>query len=223
MGGGLLFYVNEDLNCKVLTNYPMCHDFEILALELKLSKTSWLIIGIYKPPSLSDVTFTSESKNILAFYWSTHDNIFLMGDFNMTLNNPNFNELIENDELSALISEHICFKSINQTRIDNFLTSKKTRFMNTLTFETGVSDRHKLIGTMLRFTFAKGKPKYLFYRCYKNFDNEKFEQKLKRHLSSLQDFESFYLAAKTTLDRFAPLKQKFVRNNDLPFHDKNPS
>ena len=31
----------------------MRQDFEILALELKLLKTNWLIIGTYKPPSLS--------------------------------------------------------------------------------------------------------------------------------------------------------------------------
>ena len=67
------------------TNYPMRQDFDILALELKLSKTNWLIIGTYRPPSLSDVTFTLEIKNILTFYRSTHDNILLMGNFNMIL------------------------------------------------------------------------------------------------------------------------------------------
>ena len=36
-----------------------------------------------------------------------------MGDFNMALDNPNFNELVEDHELSALISEPRCFKSIN--------------------------------------------------------------------------------------------------------------
>ena len=82
MGEGYCFNVNQDLNCKVLTDYPMRQDFEILALELKLSKTNWLIIGTYKPLSLSDITFTSEIKNILTFYRSTHDNILLMGDFN---------------------------------------------------------------------------------------------------------------------------------------------
>ena len=35
----------------------------ILALELKLSKT-WLIISTSEPPSLSDITLTSEIKNI---------------------------------------------------------------------------------------------------------------------------------------------------------------
>ena len=82
-----------------------------------------------------------------------------MGHFNMTLDNPNFNELIEDHELFALISEPTCFKVINPTYIDNFLTSKKSRFMNTLTFETGLSDHHKLIRTMLKSTFVKGKPK----------------------------------------------------------------
>ena len=65
-----------------------------------------------KVQPLSDITFTSEIKNILTFYWSTHDNILLMGDLNMTLDNPNFNELIEDHELSALISEPTCFKKI---------------------------------------------------------------------------------------------------------------
>ena len=55
--------------------------------------------------------------------------------------------------------------------------------MNTLTFEKGVSDHHKLIGTMLRSIFAKSKHKKIFYRCYKNFDNEKFGGELKKHLS----------------------------------------
>ena len=53
--------------------------------------------------------------------------------------------MIDDHELFTLISEPTCFKSINPTCIDNFLTNKKTRFMKTVTFETGVSDHHKLI------------------------------------------------------------------------------
>ena len=77
------FYVNQDLNCKVLNKYPVRQDLEILVSELKLSKTDWLVIGTYKSPSLSDIAFTSEISNILTFYWSLHDNILLVGDFNM--------------------------------------------------------------------------------------------------------------------------------------------
>ena len=77
-----------------------------------------------------------------------------MGDFKMILDNPNFNELIEDHELSPLISEPACFNSINSTYVDNFLINTKIRFMNTLTYEKGVSDHLKFIGTMLRYTFA---------------------------------------------------------------------
>ena len=64
---------------------------------------------IAKVQSLSDITFTWKIKNILTFYWSTHGNILLMDDLNMTAHNPNFKELIEDHELSALISEPIMF------------------------------------------------------------------------------------------------------------------
>ena len=59
-----------------------------------------------------------------------------MRDFNITLNNPKLSELIADHELCTLKSEPTCFKSINPTCIDNFLTNKKTRFMKTLTFST---------------------------------------------------------------------------------------
>ena len=79
-----------------------------------------------KPPSLNDITFTSEVRNILTLYCSSHDNILLMGDFNMTPKNPRLNELIENnDGLSNVISEQAYFKSISTTCTDNFLTNKK--------------------------------------------------------------------------------------------------
>ena len=71
-----MFYVNQDRNWKV--RYSLCQDFEIVTLL----KANWLIIGTNKPLSLSDITFTSEIKNALTFYWSTHDNMLLMGDFN---------------------------------------------------------------------------------------------------------------------------------------------
>ena len=160
----------------------MHQDLEIIVLDLKLSKTNWLVIGTYKLPSLSNITFASEISNILTFYRSTHDNILLMGDFNTTPNNSKLIELIDDHELFTLISEPTCLKSINPTCIDNFLINKKARFMKTLKFETDVSDHHKLIGTMLRSTFAKGKRKIMFYHCFKTFDNKRFEEELQKQL-----------------------------------------
>ena len=69
---------------------------------------------------------------------------------------------------------------------------------------------------MLRSTFAKGKPKKMFYRCNRNFDNKKFEEELQKRLSSVSDFESFQVAFKVIFNQFAPLKQKLIQNNNQP-------
>ena len=50
--------------------------------------------------------------------------------------------------------------------------------MESLTFETGVSDHHKRIGTMLRSTLTKGKPKKMFYRPIKTLTIKGFEEEL---------------------------------------------
>ena len=72
---------------------------------------------------------------------------------------------------------------------------------------------------MLRSTFTKGKPKKIFNQCYKNFDNEKFEE-LKKLLSWMLDFESFHPVFKLTLYHFVPLKQKLEQNKNQPFMTK---
>ena len=92
--------------------------------------------------------------------------------------------------------------------------------MKTLTFKTDVSDHQELIGTMLRSTFTKGNSKQMFYRCYRNFDNKKFEEELQKQLLSVSDFESFQFAFKVILNQFAPLKQKLIRNNNQPLMTK---
>ena len=46
--------------------------------------------------------------------------------------------------------------------------------------ETGISDQHKQVTTMLRSTFAKGPSKFLCYRLYKNYDKNVFKKALKK-------------------------------------------
>ena len=76
-------------------------------------------------------------------------------------------------------------------------------------YETGISDHHKMIISVLRKTFAKGKTKTVFYRCYKNFDQDSFNETLNRRISlSNLSFEKFFEIFQSTLDFFAPYKQK---------------
>ena len=75
--------------------------------------------------------------------------------------------------------------------------------MNTLTFKAV----YQITINLLERCQDPHLPKVNLKNYYKNFDNEKFEEDLKNHLSSVQDFESFHVAFKTTLDRFVRLNK----------------
>ena len=136
---------------------------EILPLELRLLNSKWLKLGTYKPPSQNEPTYVSEIQKLLTYYRSSYDNVLLLGDYNMSCSNKNMMDLYNIFELNYLIKDPKCFKSSNPSCIDNFYTNKNTLFFNSSTLETGISDNHGLICSMLRSTFCKVPSKFIYY------------------------------------------------------------
>ena len=95
--------------------------------------------------------------------------------------------------------------------------------MKSMTLETGISDHHKMIMTIFRSTFAKGKPKTFYYRCYKKFNLEQLQMELKEKLYEIPNnsFDIFLEEFKICLDKFASLKEKKIRFNDSIFMTKS--
>ena len=60
----------------------------------------------------------------------------------------------------------------------------------------------------MRKTLAEGKPKTIYDRCLKNFEQDKFNEELKKKISIDLSFEAFLKIFQSTLDRFARCKQK---------------
>ena len=188
-----MFYLNQDLNCKIVNTYNFPTDIEILPLGLALTKRKWLILGLHKTPSLRSKIFISEVTKALTFYSDKYDNILLMGDCNMTPENHHLKDFTDSNNYENLVKEPTCFKSTSPTTIDLFLANRKGRFMKFSTNETGISDHHKLIYTFLKSTYAKGKTKFVYYRCFKNFDKELFKKNLSENLKNIgNSFEVFY-------------------------------
>ena len=90
---------------------------------------------------------------------TTHGNTILTGDFNLCVENTYFEATLETYDLSILITKPTCYQSINPTCNDLILTNKRNLFKLYSTFETGLSDHHKLISTFLKSGGFKGKPK----------------------------------------------------------------
>ena len=77
--------------------------------------------------------------------------------------------------------------------------------MKSDTCETRLSDHHKMVYLFSRKTFAKGKPKTIYYRCFKNFAQNKFNDELKKRISIDLSSETFLEIFQSILNRFAPL------------------
>ena len=53
-GGGLMFYVNEQIPSKVLSLESISKDIELILLEFTVKNQRWLCVGIYRPPSQNE-------------------------------------------------------------------------------------------------------------------------------------------------------------------------
>ena len=72
----------------------------------------------------------------------------------------------------TLIKTETCSTKNRKSTIDLFLTNRPLFFQKTRTTETGISDYHKLLSTSFKSNYTRLKPKIIYYRNYKNFNEE---------------------------------------------------
>ena len=155
-GGGLLVSVKQDIPSQELKDYPLLpNSFDVIVIELNFRKAMWLLINVYKPPSVNNSAFCENISGTIDFYSQKYINIVLMGDFNMQPTDNNFQTFCESHDLYNLIKDKTCFKTIEGTCIDLILTNRKRSFKNTCTVETGINDFHRMILTQLKLTFER--------------------------------------------------------------------
>ena len=170
---------------------------------------------MYKQPSQSDREFTNRLSSIIDYYSPKYENLILIRDFNLSTENLHLDALIQAYNLNNLINKATCFQSNTPTCIDLILTNKKDWFKSSNTFETGISDHHKLVSTILKSGSFKGTPKIKIHRSYKKFELENFNRILKDKLEKLTNhsYAEFGKAFLKELNKHAPLKKVLRHNN----------
>ena len=132
------------------------------------------------PPESERWFYFDNIARALDIYTQTYDKILLTGDFNADENKGSLKSFLELYDLKNLVREKTCFKSLlNPSCVDLFLTNSYRSFQSTKAISTGISVCHKMIITVLKTTFKKGKPKEFIYRSYKRFDKAYFSKDLK--------------------------------------------
>ena len=226
-GGGLLIYVREDIPCKRLKTINVSGDIEAIFIEVNIRNCKWLLMGGYNPNNENISYFLSNVSKIIDTYLKDYENIILIGDFNSSVTEHTMSEFCQMYNLHNLINEPTCYKNPNNpSSIDVILTNRKNSFENSTTLETGLSDHHKMVITVMKSKFKKKDPKIINFRSYKNFGENLFREELKNALQDTGkeiEYDDFKQIFMTILNLHAPMKKKFIRGNNAPFMNKTLS
>ena len=85
---------------------------------------------------------------------------------------------------------------------------------------SGISDPHLMVHTMLKPTYTNSEPKNFKKYSYKDFIKESFLGDLQHGLNSIGNFAEFNDAFKAILDHHATIKQSKLRGNTKPHINK---
>ena len=144
-----------------------------------------------------------------------------MGDFNLEPHDKRLGYFLNSSNLANLVKTNTCFKGSGSC-IDLILTNRKYSFKNTTSYETGLSDHHHMILTILKTTFQQKEPKCLIYRNYKKFIFENFKNDLQEALQSCKgSYDTFDNNFTFCLNKHAPKKKKVLRGNEKPHMNNN--
>ena len=121
--------------------------------------------------------FLNSLTKIINYFANTYDNHLILGDFNLEQTDSTLMGFLDSTSLTSLIETNTCFKGKGSC-IDLILTNRKFSFKFTSTYETGISDHHYMIYTILKSCFQNTESKRLKYRDLKSFLPEEFKEDL---------------------------------------------
>ena len=218
-GGGVLFYVNNQLESHLLKHLTDSK-YESLWIKVCLDKTKPIFLSVvYRPPSKgSDL----ESTDQLCAYLKECDSklpqikeVFICGDFNCNMMSryalsSKIKDLCSSLSLKQLIEEPTRVTPHSSTLLDLIMTNS-VNISKAGVIDPGVSD-HSLIYVIRKFKRPKGEPKIIRVRSFKNFVDDDFLRDLRNsdwsyflNFTDLdQSCDIFNSIVKTVADKHAP-------------------
>ena len=184
-------------------------------------------MGGYNPKKDRISYFLSHVSKLIDKCMVNYENMILLGDLNVSSAEHSMKDFCQMYKFHNLINEPTCYKNANNpSYIDVILTNRKRSFQDSMAVETGLSDHHKMVVTVLK-TFCKKKdPITINYRCYKKFNENIFRDELKNDLHYAKinlNYDEFKEIFMHLLNKHAPMKKKSIRGNNAPFMNKTLS
>ena len=222
-GGGILVYFKNNIITRSLETINL--SIEAIFTEMNLRSKKWLLCFTYNPNKSLLERQLNHIQAQLEIFGKNSEHLLILGDFNANISEPTLKSFCTLFKFKNLVKEPTCYKNRNNSScIDLFLTNCARSFHNTCVFETGLSDFHKLVMTLLRSRFESLPPKSTSYRTYKQFNEGKFKDLFLNYLNELEmsnlSVGIFKMTFLNTLNSFAPAKKKYLCANHSKFVNK---
>lgn len=175
-GGGLMAFISTNIASKEVTA-PAYKHVEVLAIEIKTTCSTILLVGVYRPPKAAGNDYFSKLEDVLSSLcmWAElqKQTVILMGDLNLNRKDTNKREgkllidLEESFNLTCLINSPTRITNVSSTLIDVLLTNRPDYFIKSGTFDPEISD-HCLIYGILNEKTIHHQPKTIMSRNLKS-------------------------------------------------------
>ena len=167
-GGGLMVFIRNGIPVTHAKTFEPLNQ-EAICFEVTITKRKWIIYAFYRSKSYSKLdVFLEEFKNSVDKAINKYENIILIGDINVDMSNRNttgvdyadVSEFCDIFSLKNLIKDDTCFSPIvkHPSLIDIILTNRSQSFQNSVAMETGISDHHKMIVTVMKNHIVRLQP-----------------------------------------------------------------
>ena len=125
-------------------------------VEINLRKTKWFLCCSYNPNRCITDFHLENLNRSLALYSLHYKHLIIIGDFNVEANDSAISIFSDSYDLKSFIKEPTCYKNPNKPSCINLiLTNKPRSFQHSCIIETGLSDFHKITGTIMKTFFDK--------------------------------------------------------------------
>ena len=202
-----MVYVHVDISLRIIECENLASSFKCLVRKLSVNLKKWLLICSYSLHRNS----IKEHIQLLSCYIDQniqkYENI-LKGDYNSEVTEASMQEFCKSYFLKN-VKKPTCFKNLPKpTYVDLIITNKSGMFQNAKTYETRLSDFHKLVVSIMKVSYKKRLPHGLIFQVsILKFLNENLANNTKL------DYNSFEEIVLNLLSSQGPFKKRMVQAN----------
>nr|CAI5862446.1 unnamed protein product [Callosobruchus analis] len=228
-GGGVAFYVRSNIKCELIDIGIQTNNLESIFVSFKIGHSSYCVRTFYRPPKENLLESIQLLNNILPILRSEHDELILLGDFNVNVLADNkLSDCLQVHELKQIITVPTRTTETSATVLDPIFVNNVEGIVESGTLNADIFSDHDMVFCNISRTL-KRKPKFVTFRDFKMFDIDQFNVDLYEirweDLVYLRDIESKISFLTNNInalfDKHCPIKTVRVTKPKAPWLTSN--